>query len=271
MSERFSWGLALAGGVVAAAVTFFLLTLGAGFGLMLVGPDGFPRGFLTGGAIYFFVAQAFGFVVGGHIVGRLLGPVVESHRQEEIRAAIHGLVVWALTILATLALIGVAGHATATLYGVGRTGDTPGRLTAMSVDRLFRPVAVMPNPSVAAISQQPARPAPDSARAEAGRLIEAGPRLAADDRARLVDLVAQTAAVSRTEATGRVAAAESFLTQRRADEAAAARRTLSAISLWTGFALLFGAVVAMVAAVTARLENDQDSPWSLFGFHRGWR
>ena len=35
---RFSWGLAIAGGVAATAVTFFLLTLGAGFGLLLVNP-----------------------------------------------------------------------------------------------------------------------------------------------------------------------------------------------------------------------------------------
>src|SRR5437868_4761193 len=72
---RFSWGLAIAGGVAATAVTFFLLTLGSGFGLLLVHPytqtvRALPA-FLTGGAIYFFVAQAFGFAVGGHLAGRL--------------------------------------------------------------------------------------------------------------------------------------------------------------------------------------------------------
>jgi hypothetical protein len=71
---RFSWGLAIAGGVAATAVTFFLLTLGAGFGLLLVNPvthagPSLPT-FLTGGAIYFFVAQAFGFAVGGHMADR---------------------------------------------------------------------------------------------------------------------------------------------------------------------------------------------------------
>ena len=61
---KFSWGLAIAGGVIATAVTFFLLTLGAGFGLLLVNPysgdnPSLPA-FLTGGAIYFVAAQAFG-------------------------------------------------------------------------------------------------------------------------------------------------------------------------------------------------------------------
>src|ERR1700760_960416 len=95
---RFSWGLAIAGGVAATAVTFFLLTLGSGFGLLLVHPytqtaHDLP-GFLTGGAIYFFVAQAFGFAVGGHLAGRLLGPLIETQMQEDIRAGAHALVAW---------------------------------------------------------------------------------------------------------------------------------------------------------------------------------
>src|SRR5271155_2632176 len=95
---RFSWGLAFLGGVAATAVTFFLLTLGAGFGLLLAHPvtqgaAAVPT-FLTGGAIYFFVAQAFGFAVGGHLAGRLLGPVLETSAQEEFRAGAHGFAVW---------------------------------------------------------------------------------------------------------------------------------------------------------------------------------
>src|ERR1700682_6297623 len=88
---RFSWGLAIAGGVAATAVTFFLLSLGAGFGLLLVHPithagPSMPA-FLTGGAIYFLCAQAFGFAVGGHLAGRLQGPLAARHVREEFRAA----------------------------------------------------------------------------------------------------------------------------------------------------------------------------------------
>ena len=83
--RNFSWGLAFAGAVTATAVTFFLLTLGSGFGLMLVHPatTSAPT-FLTGGAIYFLIAQTFGFAVGGHLVGRLLGPIVDATREEEV-------------------------------------------------------------------------------------------------------------------------------------------------------------------------------------------
>src|SRR5271156_2728312 len=101
--HRFSWGLAIAGGVVATAITFFLLTLGSGFGLLLVHPGAVSGSstpvFLTGGAIYFFVSQAFGFAVGGHLAGRLLGPLVETQREEDIRAGAHGFVSWAVAIL----------------------------------------------------------------------------------------------------------------------------------------------------------------------------
>ena len=92
-SFRFSWGLAFAGGVVAIVVTLVLLILGSGFGLLLVSPvkhTGLSAPvFLTAGAIYFLTAQAFGFAVGGHLAGRLLGPVLETRGQKELRAAAH--------------------------------------------------------------------------------------------------------------------------------------------------------------------------------------
>src|SRR3984957_7259550 len=125
---RFSWGIAIAGGVVATAVTFILLTLGAGFGLLLTGHGahaGASPAFLAGGGIYFFVAQAFGFAVGGHLAGRLLGPIVETGVQEEFRAAAHGFVAWAVAVLATLIVVALAGATaistgatTAALYGM---------------------------------------------------------------------------------------------------------------------------------------------------------
>jgi hypothetical protein len=303
---RFSWGLAFAGAVVAAAVTLLLLTLGAGVGLLLMHPltgdnPSIPR-FLTGGAIYFFAVQAFGFAVGGHVAGRLLGPLPESHFQEEVRAAIHGLVVWALAVLGTVVMLAAAGAATAALYGINRTASEPQHTSAVIVDRLFRPgleqtvttpgpanPTAVPPPAIGAASPieqpsespstvmltQPAVGDGAHARAEAGRLIEAdfapGGAFTTDDRARLTELVSQQAGVSQREASLRVAAAESQLTDRMHRTAEAARKTTSYASLWIAFSLLFGALVAMVAAVTARLEDDRETAWTLFAFHRGWR
>jgi hypothetical protein len=112
-AHRFSWSAAFAGAFLATAVTFFLLALGAGFGLSLVSAHttATPT-FLTLGAIYFLTAQAFGFAAGGHLAGRLIGPAPETAKEEEFRSAAHGLVVWALAVVATATLVAIGGIVT---------------------------------------------------------------------------------------------------------------------------------------------------------------
>lgn len=290
---RFSWGLVLAGAAVACATTLFLLTLGSGVGLLLVHPETdtqTPPAFLTGGAIYFFVAQAFGFAAGAHVAGRLMGSVRETVLQEEIRAALHGLVVWAVAVLGTALMIALAGATTAALYGVAKPQTPAEHSSAVLVDRLFRPgptpttVAAPPNRSEAPSAAIQTAPAPvqqapvrhtDSgqARAEAGRLIDTdfapgAAGLDAEDRARLTQLVAEQAGVSAREASLRVSAAESQLHATTQRATLMARKLGSYVSLWIAFSLLFGAVAAMVSAVTARIEDDRESPWAP-SFFRG--
>jgi len=257
---RFSWGIAIAGGVVATAVTFILLTLGAGFGLLLSGHATHPGtspAFLAGGGIYFFVVQAFGFAVGGHLAGRLLGPLVETQREEDIRAGAHGFVSWAVAILVTLIVMAFAGltaattgAATSAIYGASDNhllSPTP-----YLVDRLFRPEG--------ARRMSPSDVYVDAAeRAEATRLIEASvvhdQPLNPDDRERLIALVSDRAGLSQQAAADRV---DSFASSVRHD-ANATRRAASYASLWIAFSLIFGAVVAMVSAVFARIADDRDA------------
>lgn len=248
---RFSWGLAFAGGVAASAVIFFLLTLGSGFGLMLVrtGSTSLPV-FFTGGAIYFLAVQAFGFAVGGHLAGGLLGPMPESHKQEMHRACAHGFVAWAVTVMATVTMLalaglvaGGAGATTAALYGASTQKSEPAA-TAYLVDRLFRPG----NGTTAA-------------RAEAGRIMEAGlmrgDTLAEDDQTRLMTLTAQQARINDADANSRVNAMQKEVRARVHKNAEIARKTASYASLWVAFSLLFGAVLSVVAAVAARKEDDR--------------
>jgi hypothetical protein len=155
-ARRFSWSAAFAGAFVATAVTLLLLTLGSGVGLSLVTVRHATANgaitFLSLGAVYFLVAQAFGFAAGGHIVGRMIGPALETDREEEFRAGIHGLVSWALAVVATASLIAlsvVATGAAATSGAVDSAlastvpaarGDssTVSPATAYYVDTLFR-------------------------------------------------------------------------------------------------------------------------------------
>jgi hypothetical protein len=250
---RFSWGLAIMGGVIATAVTFFLLTLGAGFGLLFVHPNlhAAPT-FLTGGAIYFLIAQAFGFAVGGHFAGRLIGPLPESKAQEDFRAEAHGLVAWAVAVLATVtmvAFIGMsanAGAGTAALYGAS-TSKTEAAPTAYLVDVLFRPNAH----------------ANEGARQEAARILDAGlargENIAADDKDRLMTLVSSEANMTRDAASVRIDNLQADVQAKTKHAADIARKVASYTSLWIALSLLFGALVSMIAAVMAREEDDRES------------
>jgi len=294
---RFSWGLALAGGVTATAVTFFLLTLGSGFGLMLIDPlnDDGPSAptMFNLGAAYFFAAQAFGFAAGGYLAGRLLGPLIESQRQEDSRAAAHGLVAWAVTILATLTMAAIVGMTTlstggmmAALYGAKEkdASSQNGAPTAYLVDVLFRPstATFAPQPSAApssmpddpvnldAIEVQPLPPvrnnpmASAAAREEAGRLIETGmlveeDALSMSDRTRLAAIIAQETGVPREEATNRIEQLRNQVQAETRQAADTAREIASYTAIWIAASLLFGAIVSMFAAVSARTEDDREA------------
>jgi hypothetical protein len=261
---RFSWGLAIAGGIAATAVTFFLLTLGSGFGLLLVHPLTQPSIapiFLTGGAIYFFAAQAFGFAAGGHLAGRLLGPQVESRIQEDFRAGAHGFVAWAVAVLAMLTVIafaglvaGTRGPGTAALYGMTTSKPDVSEPTAYLVDKLFRPAS---GAISAAGGDADAR-----IHAEAGRILDTGfvrgEQLAPDDYSRLDELVAARAGVSRDAAAARIDTLQKDIQAKTKKAADFARKAASFTSLWIAFSLFFGAIVATAAAIFAREEDDRD-------------
>lgn len=258
---RFSWGLVLAGAAVAWAVTFFLLTLGSGVGLLLVHPETdsqTPPAFLTGGALYFFVVQAFGFAVGAHLTGRLMGPLRENLIQEEIRAALHGLALWAVAVVGCVVLTGLAGMTTAALYGVSQPAASTKAETALAVDRLFRPTGPAP------AGERPA------AQAEATHLIESGftgqGRLEEEDRQRLIRLTAEQSGLSNSEAAKRVANLEDGFVSTVQHRMLMTRKLGSYVSLWIAFSLLFGALAAMVSAITARLEDGLQSNWTPFPF-----
>jgi hypothetical protein len=350
--SRFSWRAALAGAVVATAVTLLLITLGTGLGLSLVTTPKLLHGatptFLTLGAIYFLAAQAFGFAVGGHLTGRLIGPAVETREEEEFRAGAHGAGVWAIGVVATslLAFAGALvaeGTAPNILASTGLSNAKDGSdLTPLSTaywtDILFRQTSLNSQASISGFVQyaqaaqsdvaptqpqnppqaQPMTPVPNSAddeagapqqqgaapqdqtapsnetsappadiqvpdqsapmsaaapaagsrniaadKAEAGRILDVamanGGLLSGDDRDQIARLVSADVAISNPAAEQRV---QDVTNRIRADEiktAETARKVTSYAALWAALALLFGAIVATMAAVSARWEDDKVS------------
>ena len=84
-----------------------------------------------------------------------------------------------------------------------------------------------------------------------------GGRLSNYDRQRIADLLAADAALGPDEAMRRVNDADSRIHNDGLKAADTARRIARNASLWTALALLFGAVVSAMAAVSARWTNDR--------------
>jgi hypothetical protein len=138
--SRFRWGPVIAGAVIATAITFLLVSFGSGLGLALSSAHSSStwgiKTFLTAGAIYFVAAQAFGFAVGGHITGRLLGPEVDESEEETFRTDAHGLAVWALGVVFGLAVLALTAGPSISAGASSRAITTP---VNYWVDKLFRP------------------------------------------------------------------------------------------------------------------------------------
>jgi hypothetical protein len=247
-TSRFNWGAVLAGAAVATATAFFLTILGAGFGLTLM-PRGGSTTFLTLGAIYVLAAQAFGFAAGGHVTGRLIGQAIETKKEEEIRAGAHGLVVWAITVVAGLALLAIlAAGGGARLHGDAPRSESS--ISAYWADILLHPMG----PHSAARGEDLAQDKLEAARVLAADM-HPGNTAHAENRDDLLRLTAMDAGGSYAQTVNRVDYVEGQMRQ----ELDMARKGAGFAALWTALALLFGAAVAVAAAISARWEDDKIS------------
>jgi hypothetical protein len=270
VTPEFSWSAVIAGALAAAAVIFLLLFIGSGVGLSLVSvPQGnaqTAQSAITLGAIYFFAAQAFGFAVGGYLAGRLMGPVLENEDEELFHATTHGLVVWALGVVATATVIAISGlvlfssalNATAIVGSANQTSQreafTP-TTVGYWTDVLFRPAGQPVAPNAVSVGGQ------SEAKAEAGRILTVGlphgEKLSQADHDQLARLVSQTTGADMSEAAGRVDAVQTRIHQDEVAAAEAARKLAKYVSIWLAASLCFGALVAAGAAVSGRWIDDK--------------
>jgi hypothetical protein len=136
------------------------------------------------------------------------------------------------------------------MYGVSSHNAGMGPAD-FQVDRLFRPAG----DSAAMHGGGDA----EAAHAEAKRILTAavgqGGAIVGDDRDRLAVLTANEAGIGRVAAAARIDELSTELQHKLAQ----ARREAAYAALWTAFALLFGAIVSMVAAVHARAEDDRQT------------
>src|SRR3954454_19478903 len=98
------WGAIIAGGVLAVAISFILLTFGSAIGLSLTSPyDGEGRSLAFLGAasgLWVVWVQVSSFMAGASPAGRLRRRLPDATAHEvEVRDGSHGLLVWALGVL----------------------------------------------------------------------------------------------------------------------------------------------------------------------------
>jgi hypothetical protein len=245
-----SWNPILAGAIVAAALSFVLISFGSAIGLAVASPSSTWRDAsstlaLLGGLWLLLTALA-SFGLGGYLAGRLRASwSVATPHEVEFRDGIHGLLVWGLAILIGAGLALAAARPAAPRADLTTpTASTAEPLLALELDRLFRS------------DRRPAEPGSDTEiRAQAARIITAGlghSGMATDDRTYLVRLVETRTGLSQPDAEGRVnqAIAQS------SEAIAGARHAAVILAFMIAASLMLGAAVAWLAAASGGQHRD---------------
>jgi hypothetical protein len=280
----FSWSAAIAGALAAIAVTLIIIALGSGIGLSFASPYAGPSAtaLSIGAAVWLVMAQTMGFATGGYLAGRLRSPAHDDVVGETaFRDAAQGFIVWALGVVAMVALAGLLGLVSlgATVHMVAGTAagsGTPARSDTAAVSAVAAPtdyfVDVLLRPRVAGtnaggsatvgVGGPATRPALDAeTRAEVTRIFVRGLSeggIDDSDRAYLAQVVSARTGLPPDEAERRVAEVETKARETVKQAADTAAKAGAMFSFWTFMALLFGGAAATLAGMLGgQLRDDE--------------
>jgi hypothetical protein len=249
-----SWPAIVAGAVASAALTFVVLSFGAGLGLSVVSPWGdagvSATTFKIGTGLFLIVIAMLSSSIGGYLAGRLRTKWTGVHSEEVyFRDTAHGFLAWALATVVGLGLLaapasGILGNAAS---GVSRTAsDAASRSGPVAgyVDSLFR----SDNP------QQQEQGRGDGARDEVSRMLSANKGLDVDaaDRTYVAKIVASRTGLTQADAETRVT---TVLNQAKAD-LDSARKAAAQLAFWLTASLVVGAFCASLAATEGGAIRD---------------
>jgi hypothetical protein len=246
----FQWTPVLAGAVVAAALSFVLLSFGSAIGLAVASPSSSWRdtssmlALLAG--LWLLLTSLASFGLGGYLAGRLRPAwSVGVPHEVEFRDGIHGLLVWGLAIIIGAFLAFAASRTVAPRVDLTTpTASTAEPILAFELDRLFRS------------DRKPADSNNDpEIRAQAARIITSGlghSGMLADDRAYLVRLVETRTGIPHADAEART----NQVIAQASDAIAKARHGAVILAFMIGAALMLGAAVAWLAAASGGEHRD---------------
>jgi hypothetical protein len=262
------WGAVLAGAVLAAAISFVLLTFGAAIGLSATSPwpnSGLSAKVVASLAVFWAMAQQIGSIMlGGYVAGRMRSRWHEPGHEAEFRDGLHGALVWAVAVLISAFLVFMtAGIAAST--GADIAGKAAGSLVS-TTDPMDAVLDTMLGPTATAQAAAPGAPAAapptsarprvanaatgDGTRAEASRILAssvASGSITSENRTQLAQLVAQRTGVSQQEAERRVDAA--------VNSARAAADKARRAAILTGFVTAAGLLLSLAAGWWAAMRG----------------
>ena len=261
------WGAVWAGAVLAAALSFVLLTFGTAIGLSATSPwpnSGLSAKVIGSLAVFWAMVQQIGSVMAGaYVAGRMRSRWHETGHEADFRDGLHGGLVWAVAVLISALLV----FATAGL--VARTGaEVAGKAVASAASRTADPMDVvldtMLRPSTTARAAAPPAGGPaataraqtttavtgDDTRAEISRILAssvASGSLSTENRTYLAQLVSQRTGLPQQEA------------EKRVDEAVTAARTAAdkarRAAILTGFVTAAGLIISLGAGWWAAVKG----------------
>ena len=271
------WGAVLAGAVLAAAISFVLLTFGTAIGLSATSPwpnSGVSAKVIASIAVFWAMAQQIGaFMAGGYVAGRMRARWHETGHEADFRDGLHGGLVWAVGVVIGAALfLSTAGGAAKTgadiagQAGTAAMSSTNDPMGAV-LDTLLRPTTVAQATPPAGAGTSPAAPpaararpaAGDDTRAETSRILASSVTkgsLSTQDRAYLAQLVSQRTGMSQQEAEKRVD--DAVIAARQAADKA--RRAAILTGFVTAASLLLSLAAAWWAAVKGGDYRDHSIP-----------
>jgi hypothetical protein len=245
------WGPVIAGAVVAAAVWSVLMAFAAAVGMMIASPSPTWRdtsvwlALLSG--LWIIVVTAGSYALGGYIAGRVRSSWKADPDEVEFRDGTHGLLVWAVGVVLSIALLWAttAAH-TALNNATSQPRESAGAPTflAYELDRLFR-------------SDRRLDPVSQDVRSEASRVLMKGmgrQEMPSEDRAHLVRVVSGATGLGAPESERRVI---QVLTEAR-NSASQARRSAVILGFATAAALAAAAAAAWFAAGEGGKHRDAE-------------
>lgn len=277
------WPAVIAGAILASAISFTLFTFGAALGLSMTSP--YPGesvsigGFAAALALWVLWVSTSSFVAGGYLAGRMRARIGDATAHEvEVRDAIHGLLVWALSVLvgAFLAYMTAAGVASKTtdvaVTGAATAATAASQASPGSPIQYWADVLMRSGSAAPAGTAAPAAPMAGGigSSEEVSRIFataDAEGKISPDDRTYLSQLVQRNTGLSEADATARVDSALTSVktaTDEARRVAEKARKYTLLMAFLTAATLAVGAAASWWAAGLGGKHRDEGTDLGRF-------